>query len=449
MLSAGDRIGPYEVTGPLGAGGMGEVYRARDTRLKRDVALKILPSSVATDVERLARFQREAEVLASLSHPSVAGIYGLEESAGMRALVLELIDGETLDERLARGALPVREVLGLADQIAAALEVAHQRGIVHRDLKPANIKVTPKGTIKVLDFGLAKLTERGESRHERSDSPTVTLSMPGTVMGTPAYMSPEQARGDEVDQRTDIWAFGCVLFEMLTGRRAMAGRGTAETLAKVLTSPPDWSLLPSDLPAAVDQLLRRCLEKDPAQRLPSIGTARRVIDARDPSKRHAAATGGVDTASWLPWIGALTIAVAAVVVLARWAPWKEQADSGDSASVAVLPFASFSGGKEDEYFADGLTEEVIHSLAQVPGLKVAARTSAFYFKGKNEDLRSVGRRLGVSHVVEGSVRREGTRMRMVAQLIKVDDGFHLWSRTYERNVSDTFAVQTEIASAVA
>ena len=450
MLTPGERVGPYEVTGPLGAGGMGEVYRARDTRLKREVALKILPSSVATDVERLARFQREAEVLASLSHPYVAGIYGLEESAGMRALVLELVEGETLDERLATGALPVQTALGLAGQIAAALEVAHQRGIVHRDLKPANIKITPEGTVKVLDFGLAKLTERGESARERSDSPTVTLSMPGTVMGTPAYMSPEQARGDEVDQRTDIWAFGCVLFEMFTGRRAMAGRGTAETFAKVLTSPPDWTLLPRDVPAGVDQLLRRCLEKEPAQRLPSMSTARRVIDdAREASKQHTAARS-VDAASWLPWIGAFAIAVAVVVLVVRWAPWRQQADSGGSAaSVAVLPFASFSEGKEDEYFADGLTEEVIHSLAQVPGLKVAARTSAFYFKGKNEDLRNVGRRLGVSHVVEGSVRREGTRMRMVAQLIKVDDGFHLWSRTYERNVSDTFAVQTEIASAVA
>ena len=450
MLSPGQRLGPYEVSGPLGAGGMGEVYRARDTRLKRDVALKILPSSVATDAERLARFQREAEVLASLNHPHVAGIYGLEESAGMRALVLELVEGDTLDERIARGAIPVQAALALAGQIAAALEVAHQRGIVHRDLKPANIKITPDGTVKVLDFGLAKLTEPDGSTRERSESPTVTLSMPGTVMGTPAYMSPEQARGDEVDQRTDVWAFGCVLFEMLTGRRAMAGRGTAETLAKVLTSPPEWTALPDDLPASVDQLLRRCLEKDPAQRLPSMGTARRAIEgARDASTQHSAARG-VDAASWLPWIGALAIAIAAAVLVVRWAPWKQQAGGGASpASVAVLPFASFSEGKEDEYFADGLTEEVIHSLAQVPGLKVAARTSAFYFKGRNEDLRNVGRRLGVSHVVEGSVRREGTRMRMVAQLIKVDDGFHLWSRTYERNVSDTFAVQTEIASAVA
>jgi TolB-like protein/Tfp pilus assembly protein PilF len=417
---------------------MGEVYRARDTRLKRDVALKILPSSVAADAGRLARFQREAEVLASLSHPHVAGIYGLEESSGVRALVLELVEGDTLEERIARGRIPVDEALRLARQIAAALEVAHQRGIVHRDLKPANIKITPDGTVKVLDFGLAKLAEHPDSTEDAAASPT--LSIAGTVMGTPAYMSPEQARGDAVDQRTDIWAFGCVLFEMLSGRRAVAGRGTAETLANVLTATPDWHLLPADLPGATRQLLRRCLERDREKRLPDISPAR--VD--EPVRRK-----GADAASLLPWIGGLAIAIAAVIVLVRWAPWSAAPAEGPTASVAVLPFASFSQGKEDEYFADGLTEEVIHSLAQVPGLKVAARTSAFYFKGKNEDLREVGRQLGVSHVIEGSVRRDGDRLRMTAQLIQAADGFHLWSRTYERNVSDAFAVQSEIAAAVA
>ena len=450
MLSSGERLGPYEVAGPLGKGGMGEVYRARDTRLKRDVALKILPASFAADAERLARFQREAEVLASLNHPHVAGIYGLEESDGKRALVLELVEGETLHERLARDAIPVREALSLARQIAAALDAAHQRGIVHRDLKPANIKITPDGTVKVLDFGLAKLAERDGSPREAPDSSPVTaLSMPGAVMGTAAYMSPEQARGEEVDRRSDIWAFGCVLFEMLTGRRAFAGRGTTETLAYVLTATPDWSLLPRDLPPAVGQLLRRCLEKDREQRLPELNAASVVITdaaAQLDGRRRTSA----DAASVLPWIGGLSVAILAVMLLVRWAPWTQQTAGGDAgASVAVLPFASFSEGKEDEYFADGLTEEVIHSLAQIPGLKVAARTSAFYFKGRNEDLREVGRRLGVNHVIEGSVRRDGTRMRMVAQLIKVDDGFHMWSRTYERNVSDAFAVQTEIATAVA
>ena len=450
MLSTGERLGPYEVTGPLGKGGMGEVYRARDTRLKRDVALKILPASFAADAERLARFQREAEVLAALNHPHVAGIYGLEESDGKRALVLELVEGETLQERIARGGIPVREALSLARQIATALDAAHQRGIVHRDLKPANIKITPDGTVKVLDFGLAKLAERdGPHRATADSSPITALSMPGAVMGTAAYMSPEQARGEEVDRRSDIWAFGCVLFEMLTGRRAFAGRGTTETLAFVLTAAPDWSLLPRDLPQAVGQLLRRCLEKDREQRFSDLSAAAVAITDAGAQLEKGKRTNA-DAVSLLPWVGGLSVAILAVVLLMRWAPWTQLPAGGETgASVAVLPFASFSQGKEDEYFADGLTEEVIHSLAQVPGLKVAARTSAFYFKGRNEDLREVGRRLGVNHVIEGSVRRDGNRMRMVAQLIKVDDGFHLWSRTYERSVSDAFAVQTEIATAVA
>jgi TolB-like protein/Flp pilus assembly protein TadD len=449
MLSPGERLGPYEVAEPLGAGGMGEVYRARDTRLKRDVALKILPASFAADAERLARFQREAEVLASLSHPHVAGIYGLEERDGMRALVLELVEGETLQQRIARGAIPVRDALPLARQIATALEVAHQRGIVHRDLKPANIKITPDGTAKVLDFGLAKLAERDGSRRGGPDSASITaLSEPGTVIGTAAYMSPEQARGEEVDPRGDIWAFGCVLFEMLTGKRAFAGRGITDTLAHVLTSTPDWSHLPHDLPAAVRQLLRRCLEKDREQRLPDISAAGPALTDAELDTRTRRTTA--DATSLLPWIGGLAVAAAAAILFVQWAPWAQRPAGGTAAvSVAVLPFDSFSQGKEDEYFADGLTEEVIHSLAQVPGLNVAARTSAFYFKGRNEDLRVVGRQLGVSHVIEGSVRRDGDRMRMVAQLIKVDDGFHLWSRTYERTVSDAFAVQTEIAVAVA
>src|SRR5688572_6047893 len=424
MLAPGERLGPYEVAGPLGRGGMGEVYRARDTRLKRDVALKILPASFATDVERLARFQREAEVLASLNHPHVAGIYGVEESGGTRALVLELVEVETLHERIARGAIPVREALSLARQIAAALDVAHQRGIVHRDLKPANIKITPDGTVKVLDFGLAKLAERdGDRRDVPDSSPITALSMPGTVMGTAAYMSPEQARGEEVDRRSDIWAFGCVLFEMLTGQRAFAGRGTMETLAYVLTAAPDWSLLPRDLPMAGGQLLRRCLEKDREQRLSDLSAASLVITDAAAQLEAGRRTRG-DAASLLPWIGGLSVAILAVMLLVRWAPWTQQPAGGESAaSVAVLPFASFSQDKEDEYFADGLTEEVIHSLAQVPALKVAARTSAFYFKGKNEDLREVGRQLGVSHVIEGSVRRDGDRLRMTAQLIQAADGF--------------------------
>ena len=279
MIAAGSRLGPYVITAPIGAGGMGEVYKATDTRLKRDVALKILPESFATDSERLARFQREAEVLASLNHPNIAAIHGLEDSNGTRALVMELVEGETLADRLARGPIPIDEALPIAKQIAEALEAAHEQGIIHRDLKPANIKVRPDGTVKVLDFGLAKALEPASvAGVGATASPTITspalMTGVGVLLGTAAYMSPEQARGREADRRADIWAFGCVFFEMLTGRRAFHGEDTTETLAEVIKSDPGWGSLPADTPSFVRTLLRRCLRKDPRTRLPHIGLAR-------------------------------------------------------------------------------------------------------------------------------------------------------------------------------
>jgi len=271
-LSARQRIGHYEIVSALGAGGMGEVYRAHDAKLKRDVALKILPTHVSDDVERLARFEREARVLASLNHPHIAAIYGVEETDGVRALVLELVEGPTLADRLAQGVLSLKEALSTARQIAEALDAAHEKGIVHRDLKPANIKVTPDGIVKVLDFGIAKMRAPDEAK---ADAPTVTTvgTQAGTLLGTAAYMSPEQARGPAVDKRTDIWAFGCVLFEMLTARAAFAGETKSDTLARVLEREPDWERVPGTTPANVRRLLRRCLEKDPKQRLRDIGDA--------------------------------------------------------------------------------------------------------------------------------------------------------------------------------
>ena len=276
-LQQGSRIGPYDVIGPVGAGGMGEVYRARDQRLQRDVAIKILPSSFAADPDRLQRFEREARILASLDHRHIAGIYGIEEIAGSKALVLEFVDGITLAERIERGALDVHESLTIARQIADAVECAHEQGIIHRDLKPANIKVRSDGTVKVLDFGLARATQPGT---EELNVATITAvaTKAGTVMGTAAYMSPEQARGRQVDKRTDIWAFGCVLFEMLSGRRAFAADGTTDTLAKVLQREPEWQALPSDIPQPIKQLIARCLHKEPTQRLRDIGDARLAID---------------------------------------------------------------------------------------------------------------------------------------------------------------------------
>jgi serine/threonine protein kinase len=307
-LTSGTRLGPYEIVSPLGAGGMGEVYRARDTRLKRDVAIKILPESFAADSDRLARFQREAEVLASLNHPNIGGIYGLEEShpstgsgqAALQALVMELVEGEDLSQRIARGAIPLDEALPIARQIAEALEAAHEHGIIHRDLKPANIKVRPDGSVKVLDFGLAKLAQASNSGLRTPDlslSPTITspamATHAGIILGTAAYMSPDQARGKALDKRTDIWAFGCVLYEMLTGTRAFAGDDVTDTLASVLKTEPDWTALPASTPTPIARLLRRSLEKDRKRRLDSAADARLEIDEAIAAPANGGACSGL------------------------------------------------------------------------------------------------------------------------------------------------------------
>ncbi len=284
-LSAGTKLGPYEVLSPLGAGGMGEVYRARDARLSREVAIKVLPEVVAKDTERLARFRREAQVLASLNHPHIAAIYGLEEAGGIEALVLELVEGETLAERIATGPVPEDEALEIARQIARALEAAHEKGIVHRDLKPSNVKLDPAGQVKVLDFGLAKALASDGSSPDVTSSPTLTAAatQAGVIIGTAAYMSPEQARGKSVDKRADIWAFGTVLYEMLTGRKAFEGETVSDTLAAVLTKEPDWAALSAATPASVRRVLRRCLDRDPRTRMQDIADARLELDEPVPA----------------------------------------------------------------------------------------------------------------------------------------------------------------------
>ena len=280
-LASGTRIGPYEIVSIVGAGGMGEVYRARDPKLNRDVALKILPALVATDPDRLARFKREAQVLASLNHAHIGAIYGFEEAAGVQALVLELVEGPTLADRIAQASIPLEEAVAIATQIAEALEAAHARGIVHRDLKPANIKIRADGSVKVLDFGLAKAAGNEGAISEASATPTITspaLTRLGVILGTAAYMSPEQARGRAADARSDIWAFGCVLFEMLARQRPFEGGEVSETLASILKTDPDWSALPSDTPSGIGRVLRRCLEKDPRRRFRDIADVRLGIE---------------------------------------------------------------------------------------------------------------------------------------------------------------------------
>jgi serine/threonine-protein kinase len=381
-------LGPYEITAAIGAGGMGEVYRAHDSRLHREVAIKTLPPAFAADAGRLARFQREAQALAALSHPNIASIYGLEESGGVSALVMELVDGPTLAERIAAGPIPVAEALGIARQIGAALEAAHEKGIVHRDLKPANIKLTGEGQVKVLDFGLAKAldTEAGSSSGALlANSPTLTLdsTRAGVILGTAAYMSPEQARGKAVDRRADIWAFGVVFFEMLTGRSTFEGETVSDTLAGVLRAEIEWNLLPADTPIPVRRLLERCLQRDPKRRLRDMGDAWIEIDSPAPPAAPAPATPA--GARRLPWIacGAATLVALAAIAwglfhkpavmphpVVRWSYSQEQ------------PFVAFSLSHDGSRLAYMEAHGSSYSLAlrmmdqldpkPVPGIDAAA-----------------------------------------------------------------------------
>jgi serine/threonine-protein kinase len=347
MISPGTRLGSYEVIALLGSGGMGEVYRATDTVLKRQVALKVLPPEVANDPERVARFQREAEVLASLNHPNIAHLYGIERSGGTLALVMELIEGPTLADRIAKGAIPIDEALPIAKQIAEALEAAHEQGIIHRDLKPANVKVRDDGTVKVLDFGLAKAMEPAAASSlpaaAVTNSPTITspalLTGVGVLLGTAAYMSPEQAKGRPADKRSDIWAFGCVLFEVLTSKRAFEGDDVSSTLASVLKTDPDWAALPPRVPGGLRRLLRGCLHKDPKERLQAIGDARIAVGEllrAEPEEMARSSSARVGSAWRLVAIAAgilLITGLAAIALISR-------SDRGSVSAVTRLTITS-------------------------------------------------------------------------------------------------------------
>jgi eukaryotic-like serine/threonine-protein kinase len=357
-LAARTKLGPYEIIGALGAGGMGEVYRGRDPRLGRDVALKVLPAALAQDGDRMSRFQREAQVLASLNHPNIAAIHGLEEASGVRALVMELVEGPTLAERIKSARIPLEETLHIAGQIAEALEAAHERGIIHRDLKPANIKVTPEGTVKVLDFGLAKALDTEASASNISNSPTLTeaATQPGVILGTAAYMSPEQAKGKSVDRRADIWAFGCVLYEMLTGRRAFEGEATSETLAAVIKSDPNWEALSRDIPANIRRLLERCLDKDPKRRLQAIGEVRIAIEDT---------LGGTLTAG--PGLGPTPTLVAR----GSWLLWTTITATVTAAALALLLFLRPSTPAERRQFTIPIQTEISNLALSADGRMLA------------------------------------------------------------------------------
>jgi eukaryotic-like serine/threonine-protein kinase len=333
-LSAGTLLGTYEILALIGTGGMGEVYRARDTRLKRDVAIKVLPTAWAHDSDRLARFHREAELLATLNHPNIAAIYGFEEANGVKALVLELVEGPTLADRLMRP-LTLREAVSTARQIAEALDAAHERGIVHRDLKPANIKVRQDGAVKVLDFGLAKALEPAVM--DAKSSPTMTnpaVTGAGVILGTAAYMSPEQARGQTIDRRTDIWAFGCILYEMLVGRTAFAGETVADTIGAILDRQPDWSVLPPSTPAGVRSLLRRCLQKDRKQRLRDIGDVRHQLDDLDVNIPPATLMSG--GSGRVPTLAGVAVVVVVAAATALWALTRERAPAASSSTGSAV-----------------------------------------------------------------------------------------------------------------
>jgi serine/threonine protein kinase/Flp pilus assembly protein TadD len=393
---------------------MGEVYRAHDLVLGRDVALKVLSSEFVRDPDRLARFRREAQLLASLNHPNIATIHGLEDSGGSYCLVMELVPGPTLAERLTTGALPVDEVLRICGQIAEGLGAAHQKGITHRDIKPANIKVTPDGRVKILDFGLAKAVPESQAEAEVNARTLTAMTQAGVILGTPAYMSPEQMRGELVDQRADIWAFGCVLYELIVGHQPFRGVSVAEIIACVLKTEPCWQALPAGTPAKARDLLRHCLQKDPCKRLSDIADAQRDI-------KHIEQELRIPTGA------------------------RPQEADRAIGSLAVLPFANASADPQMDYLSDGLTESIILSLSQLPQLRVMSRSAVFRHKGHTEEAQVVGHALGVGAVLTGRVLQRGETLLVSVELVDVENGWQLWGEQYRRKVEDIFATQEDIA----
>ena len=407
-LRPGDHLGRYEIRSLLGAGGMGRVYRALDPVLGREVAIKALGDALHTDSGSLRRFEREARLLARMSHPNIATIHGFELHDGAPYLILERVEGQTLEERLRSGPLPLAEALTIAVQVAEGLAEAHGKGVIHRDLKPANVMLTSSGRVKLLDFGLAKRADPGRVGDSVTMNPTTGA---GEILGTAPYMSPEQIKDEDLDERTDVWAFGCLLYKMLAGSAAFGGRSVAETLAAVLRDDPDWSRLPRSTPPSILRLLHRCLRKDRQERLQHIGDARLELVE---SSAATTATG-------------------------------RQAEI----AIAVLYFENLGGMKEDEYFRDGITEDIITELSRIKGLKIFPRPTVLTYRDKSVTPQQVGRELSASYVLGGSLRRAGNRLRINTQLMDARTDFPLWSERYDREMKDVFEVQDEIARKIA
>ena len=409
----GQMLSRYRVVEKIGAGGMGEVYRAHDKRLDRDVAIKVLPEAVARDPGRLARFEREAKTIARLSHPNILEIFDFGTEDEVTYAVTELLDGETLGERLESGSIGWRRAAEIAAAVADGLAAAHQAGVVHRDLKPSNVFVTHDGRVKILDFGLARTIEAAAAGDTKS--PTVSrYTEPGSVLGTVGYMSPEQVRGAPADHRSDIFSLGCVLYEMIAERRAFARNTAAETMTAILREEPsDLGTLAPDGPPALANAVRRCLEKRPEARFQSGRDLAYVLRsvAQDESDPPA------------------------------HAPSEEK-------SILVLPFTNLSADPENEYFSDGLTEEVIADLAKVRSLRVISRTSAMRLKGTDKPIEAISRALNTRYVLEGSVRKSGTDLRITAQLIDAPNDTHLWSEKYSGNLDDVFDIQEKVSRSI-
>jgi serine/threonine protein kinase/tetratricopeptide (TPR) repeat protein len=417
-IEIGDRLGPYEIVVQLGAGGMGEVYQATDTRLLRDVAVKILPPDFAEDEERMRRFEQEARAQGALSHPNILAIYDFGVQDQIAYIIVELLQGETLRALMMHEQLSARSAVHYGVQISSGLAAAHERGIIHRDLKPENIFVTRDGIVKILDFGLAKL-RKVEPNHTASQLPTTPNTDPGILLGTVAYMSPEQVRTQEVDARSDIFSFGALLYEVLAGKRPFTGVSSADLMSAILRDEADYNELKNKVPAELLHVLAHCLEKNPSNRFQS---------ARD-----------------------LTFALRMIEANLFLQSSKEQLRTKSDVlahSIAVLPFIDMSPQKDHEYFCDGLAEELITALTKIQDLRVASRTSAFQYKKHQADIREIGRQLNVETILDGSVRKSGNRLRITAELINTADGYHLWSEKYDRDMEDIFFIQDEMARTI-
>jgi serine/threonine-protein kinase len=453
-LLPGTTISHYRIEEKIGAGGMGEVYRAHDPRLGRDVAIKILPEAFAADADRLRRFEQEARAAAALNHPNIVAIYDVGTRANATPYVVsELLEGETLRGCLQRGPLSVRKAMEVGAQIAQGLAAAHDKGIIHRDLKPENLWLTEDGHAKILDFGLAKLMPEEQLRAEMATA-TVTETTSTKIMGTLGYMSPEQVRGQTLDQRTDIFSLGAVLYEMLSGRRAFRGATPADTISAILThDPPELASDSQSFPGVISGIVRRSLEKNPNDRFKSARDLAFVLAA---ASETGSTEGRASVVRKAPPRALLMVGLAAVAIglLWLWNPGDVRnrlssgSPGGSIRSLAVLPLENVSGKAEQEYFADGMTDELITRLASLNDVRVISRTSVMQFRATREPLSKIGSMLHVDAVVEGSVLRDGNRVRITTRLVKVDSDRQLWAHSYEGDVADAIGLQREIARSV-